>query len=93
MKAKIGFRVTLGFLAGVAVTLVVTFGFLSGQDARAASSCSRTALVAYNSAGDIPGPEFRVAYQIPSCIKSAGYAVDSVVRLQRGGVSVTYKKN
>ena len=83
----------LGFLAGVAVTLAVTFGFLYGQDARAASSCSRTALEAFGSAGDIPGPEFRVAYQIPSCIKSLGYTVDSVGRLQSGGISVTYKKN
>jgi len=92
MEAKIGFRGMLYFLAGVAVTLAVTFGFLYGQDARAASSCSRTALEAYNNAGDFPGPEFRVAYQIPSCIKSSGYAIVSVGRLQSGGISVTYKK-
>jgi hypothetical protein len=92
MKANQRIRVMLGFLAGVAVTVAVTFGFLYGQDARAANPCTRTALEAYNNAGDIPGPVVRVAYQIPSCFKSSGYAVDSVVRLQSGGISVTYKK-
>lgn len=92
MKSNQRFRGMLYFLAGVAVTLAVTFGFLSGQDVRAASACSRTPLVAINSAGDIPGPEVRVLYDIPSCIKDSGYTVDSLSKMNNGGVSVTYKK-
>ena len=93
MKSKQRFHGMVYFLAGVAVTLAVTFGFLSGQDVRAANACSRTSLVAINSAGDIPGPEFRVLYDIPSCIKDYGYTVDRVAKTTGGRVSVEYKKN
>ena len=93
MKTHYWLRVLLSFLAGVAVTLAVTFGFLYGQDAQAQSPCVRSALEAYHNAGVVPGPEIRVAYRIPSCLASLGYTADQVALLNSGGVCVIYKKH
>jgi hypothetical protein len=93
MKSKSTFRGVLYFMAGVAVTLAVMFGFLGGQDAQADQySCIRTDLNARGMSGNVPDPQFTITYEIPSCLLSNGYTVEKV--WMRGGeVAVQYKKN
>lgn len=93
MKAKIGFRGMLYFLASAAVTLVVTFGFFYSQDARADQySCIRTDLNAQGMSGNVPDPQFTITYDLPPCLKSKGYTVEKVW-MRSGQVAVQYKKN
>ena len=92
MKAKNAIRGMLYFLAGVAVTLALTFGFFHSQDARAASDCIRQSLIAYDSNGDIPKAQFTVYYKVPSCFTENGYNVVKV-GMRSGRLAVTYKKN
>jgi hypothetical protein len=93
MKANQRIRVMLGFLAGVVVTVAVTFGFFYSQDARADQySCIRTDLNAQGMSGNVPDPQFTITYDLPPCLKSKGYTVEKVW-MRSGQVAVQYKKN
>jgi hypothetical protein len=93
MKANQRIRVMLGFLAGVAVTLVVMFGFFYSQDAQADQySCIRNDLKARGMKGNIPQPQFVVAYTVPSCFAKNGYTATEAF-MHSGEVVVRYKKN
>ena len=93
MKNNQRFRGMLYFLAGVAATLVVMFGFLGGQDAQADQySCIRTDLNARGMSGNVPDAQFTITYELPSCLTSQGYTVNKVW-MRSGEVAVQYKKN
>jgi hypothetical protein len=93
MKTNNKFSVTLGFLAGVAVTLAVMLSFYSTQDARAWSPgvCLQYDLEVVGNTGIDPDPKYVVYYQIPACFANDGYAVEKVY-LQSGNVAVEYVK-
>jgi hypothetical protein len=86
------FRGMMYFLAGVVFTVAVMFSFFSTQDAGASGNCIRTALMADSAVGDVPDIVIKLGYQIPSCLKAAGYTVHEVKKYN-GGVKVIYKRN
>jgi hypothetical protein len=86
------FRGMLYFLAGVAVTLVVMFGFFYSQDAQADQySCIRNDLKHRGMSGNIPDPQFVITYAVPSCYAENGYTATEAF-MHSGEVAVRYKK-
>ncbi len=81
----------LCFVSGVLFASTVLFYVVTVPevDADSGMNCMRTGLNAWGYRNTIPNATIDIAYEIPGCIRSYGYAINNVY-IQNGMVVVAY---